>query len=124
MLKAQLEQQKASFERKGETRPEDIDITKLPDYMTLRRRRIQAKRVGKVKYTLELTNAMPKPDYKNAKSRINDSNMPDDVEESMQKQVKFMQEMNDLKDNSFLQSLKKMHGLQYYERLKPILARH
>ncbi len=77
-----------------------------------------------MKYTLELTNAMPKPDYTHAKSRINDSNMPDVVEESMQKQVKFMQEMSDLKNNSFLQSLKKMHGLRYYERLKPILARH
>lgn len=72
--------------------PMDINLTELPDYMTLRRNRMNENKAKQLNYTLKITNNMPKPDYKNAKSKLSESIVPDDVERSLHNQIQFMKD--------------------------------
>ena len=52
-------------------------MNELPDYMTLRKNRINMKKSTQLNYTLNITNSLPRPDYRSVKSRLNDSMLPD-----------------------------------------------
>lgn len=56
--------------------------------MTLRRNRIAEKKTGKCNYTLDITESLPRPNYKEIKSKINEVNIPDVVENSLKQQIK------------------------------------
>lgn len=60
-----------------------IDLNKLPDYMTYRRKKLEEKKNMKVNYTLDITSALPRPNYAKTKSKIVDMVVPDDIEKSL-----------------------------------------
>ena len=52
--------------------------------MTMRRRRMDEKKAKRLHYTLEITEKLYKPNYKQVKSKLAESIVPDDVERSLQ----------------------------------------
>ena len=71
-----------------------MNLTELPDYMTLRKNRINEKKARQLNYTLDSTNNFPKPDYKSVKSKLQDSIVPDAVEQSLHKQIQFLKDQS------------------------------
>ena len=51
--------------------------------MTYRRKKLEEKRNMKVNYTLDITSALPRPNYGKTKSKIVDMVVPDDIEKSL-----------------------------------------
>ena len=69
-----------------------MNLTELPDYMSLRKNRIDTNKAKQLNYTLTITNNLPKPNYKSVKSKLHESIVPDGVERSLQNQIKFMKD--------------------------------
>ena len=53
---------------------------------------IAEKKAKKLSYTLDITSCLPKPNYKKASSKLKESVVPSDVEQSLQKQIKYMKD--------------------------------
>ena len=79
-----LHHEKEALERDQSKEAQNVNINELPDYMTLRRKRIDEKKAKKLHYTLEITDKLFKPNYKTVKSKLAESIVPDDVEQSLQ----------------------------------------
>ena len=87
--------QKLHFEKEllmKQDEPVEVDMKALPDYMTMRRNKIAEKKAKKLSYTLDITSCLPKPNYKKASSKLKESVVPSDVEQSLQKQIKYMKD--------------------------------
>lgn len=63
--------------------PVEVDMKALPDYMTMRRNKMAEKKAKKLSYTLEITSTLPKPNYKKVNSKLKESVVPTDVEQSL-----------------------------------------
>ena len=58
------------IERKKAFAPKaEVDITKLPEYMTYRKQRIDERKKTKVNYSLAVTKTLPRPNYEKTKPR-------------------------------------------------------
>jgi len=69
--------------RKKEKQP-SVDVRQLPDYMQMRQKRIDEKKRKEVRYTLEITQNLPKPNFKAVKSKLVHPVLPDAIESSLQ----------------------------------------
>ena len=104
--------------------PVEVDLKALPDYMTMRRNQLAEKKAKKLSYTLDITSSLPKANYKKVKSKLHEQALPTDVEQSLQRQIQFMKDQQQLADTPFISSLKTAQGKNMVKRLKPVLARH
>ena len=91
---------------KDQEKPVEMNLQELPDYMTLRQNRMKEKKAKQLNYTLDITNGLPKPNYKNVKSKLHDSIVPDAVEKSLHNQIQFLKDQSQLADTPFISSLK------------------
>lgn len=92
--------------------------------MTYRNDKLKKKKNQKINYTLDITQNLPRPNYTKLKSKFQREPISDALESQLKAQVKAIKDNIELKDNAFIDSLKRATGQDFIEKLKPVLKRH